>query len=211
MGQIKPQASQTLLLWMSYFSRLTAALHGPVCCPHSTYQVIFISRMAGHTKICATTAQTNQRHKALSTREKTHTRTNFELQPLFSESQAVTPHSKRTNLPAYQRTIEGPLWPVIYCERHIPTSKSRKPLYPSKPQSLRWHVQGIIVSTALQFLKERKNKRNKLVLESFGHLSPGQSERPAKHQPCFFRMDVVPTVPIHEETSESKHLLHSFY
>lgn len=33
--QIKPQASQTLLLWMSYFSRLTAALHGPVCCPHT--------------------------------------------------------------------------------------------------------------------------------------------------------------------------------
>jgi len=28
-GQMKPQFSQTPLLWMSYFSRLTAALHGP--------------------------------------------------------------------------------------------------------------------------------------------------------------------------------------
>lgn len=34
-GQIKPQVLQTLLLWMSYFSRLTAALHGPTCCPHT--------------------------------------------------------------------------------------------------------------------------------------------------------------------------------
>lgn len=82
MGQIKPQASQTLLLWMSYFSKLTAALHGPVCCPHSTYQVIFISRMAGHTKICATTAQTNQRHKALLMRKKTQEQIlNFNLSP----------------------------------------------------------------------------------------------------------------------------------
>ncbi len=46
-----------------------------------------------------------------------------------------------------------------------------------------------------------------LVLESFGHSSPGQAERPAKNQPCFFRLDVVPTVPIHEETSENKQSL----
>ncbi len=144
---------------------------------------------------------------------KTHTRTNFELQPLFSESQAVTPHSKRTNLPAYQRTIEGPLWPVIYCERHIPTSKSRKPLSQQTTVTEVACARNNVCeySTAIperkkkkkkrrrkkerrkkerrkkerkkerrkkkERKKERKKKRNKLVLESFGHLSPGQSER----------------------------------
>ncbi len=127
-----------------------------------TYQVIFISSMAGHTKICATTAQTNQRQGTIDVKKDTQ-RTNCELQPLSTESQAVTPHSKRTNLPTYQRTIEGPLWSGIYCERHIPTSQSRKPLYPSKPQSPRWHVQGIIglceYSTAIsERKKERPNK-----------------------------------------------------
>lgn len=154
MGLIKPQVSQTLLLWMIYFSRLTAALHGPVCCPHTKS----FSSAAWQD----TPRYVQQLHKQIKDTRHYRCEKDTHMNP-FPPSQAVTPHSKRTNLPTYQRTTEGPLWSGIYCECHIPTSQRRKPFYPSKPQSLRWHVRGIIglceYSTAIS---ERKKLRNKL-------------------------------------------------
>lgn len=142
-GQMKPQVSQTLYCcgWA-----ISAALHGH-----------------GHIKICATTGQTSQRHRALKMWKETHTWTNCELSPFSTESQAVTHHSKRTNLPTYQSTIEEPIWSGMYCEHHITTSQSRKLLYPSKPQSV-WGIIGLCeYKTPISERKKEHKKKERMM------------------------------------------------